>query len=60
MEMQRPGRGRHGEFFAAQLSRAGTGKERWSEVEEGVCWDANPSGYVDAPENLVSEKHQKP
>ena len=32
----------------------------WSEVEEGVCWDANPSGYVDAPENLVSEEHQKP
>lgn len=26
MEMWRPGRGRHGEFFAAQLSRAGTGK----------------------------------
>ena len=26
MEMQRPGRGRHGEFFTAQLVRAGTGK----------------------------------
>ena len=27
----------------------------WSEVEEGVCWDANPSGYVDAPENASIE-----